>query len=289
MKLSQVKVFLKELPNSLHMDEEQVMSVLVSLREQKSLAVDNNDQALAKEIWCYEQTLKIQRNFLKAYQEMKDGNYYEAWCLLEDIENGVIFLEKHLDFASVEANNFKLGFIKEHVKKFQSLYPYKVFLSPGILKIEEKCSVCQKAVSLRDYCGHEIGEIYDGEMCYREVTQADLIEVSVVTNPVQKYSVAFTGDRDHYNYSLVEYVARGLQTPFHLWEISWMKKRHPHSRYKHIGRNDLCPCESGKKYKVCCLHKAGVLRPHAVIHFSVPPPTNLPTVMFTDDWFANQN
>jgi uncharacterized protein YchJ len=23
-----------------------------------------------------------------------------------------------------------------------------------------------------------------------------------------------------------------------------------------IGRNDICPCESGKKYKQCCLGKA---------------------------------
>ena len=28
--------------------------------------------------------------------------------------------------------------------------------------------------------------------------------------------------------------------------------------YKHIGRNDLCPCGSGKKFKKCCLVKLNV-------------------------------
>jgi len=31
----------------------------------------------------------------------------------------------------------------------------------------------------------------------------------------------------------------------------------PPSAYKNVGRNDPCPCGSGKKYKKCCLGKTG--------------------------------
>lgn len=35
--------------------------------------------------------------------------------------------------------------------------------------------------------------------------------------------------------------------------IQMMKKKPAHREYPKIGRNDLCPCGSGKKYKHCCL------------------------------------
>lgn len=38
--------------------------------------------------------------------------------------------------------------------------------------------------------------------------------------------------------------------------------RHPHRPIRKIGRNELCPCGSGKKYKHCCLAKAnGLAKP----------------------------
>jgi len=32
----------------------------------------------------------------------------------------------------------------------------------------------------------------------------------------------------------------------------WLKQN-PYISQKKVGRNDPCPCESGKKYKKCCL------------------------------------
>jgi uncharacterized protein YecA (UPF0149 family) len=34
--------------------------------------------------------------------------------------------------------------------------------------------------------------------------------------------------------------------------INLNKKQQPIKRGKKIGRNEKCPCESGKKYKICC-------------------------------------
>lgn len=280
-----IKTYLRQVTN--RAKETKVENRVVELlKEMKADAVDADKQEQAKQIWCYEQILKIQNKYIQAFDEIKNGDFYSAWCLLERVEIGVLGLEKHLD---LETNNdeYKLAYIKEHTEKFQSLFPYKFFVSPGMLYLEIECSICKQPISLRNFCGHVVGEIYSGEMCCRVITKWRLLEISVVTNPVQKYSVLFTSDPktkkqvDHYNYSTVNYVIRGLRQPFEAWDVNWTKKRHPHAKYRHISRNEDCPCESGKKYKKCCFRESGILRPHAEIRFSKHPPADLPVLEYT--------
>jgi len=38
----------------------------------------------------------------------------------------------------------------------------------------------------------------------------------------------------------------------HKFGIDYLTEQN-RNQYKNIGRNDLCPCGSGKKYKKCCL------------------------------------
>lgn len=255
-----------------------------SLRDLKQRLVADRDHSGAKTIWCYEQILRIQNQYIVAFHKLKSGDFYEAWCLLEQVEIGQHFLQRHL---AINKDSYELPFIQKHVTQFQALFPYKHFFSPGMLILKTECSICHKPRSIRRPCGHLLGEIYDGEMCARHVTKVKLLEVSLVTNPRQKYSVLFstdpkTGDKvDHYDYSLVRYIAIGLRKPFDGWDMEWTKTRHPHSHYRHVARNDQCPCESGKKYKKCCLIEVGVLRPHLEIRFSVPPPATLPPLIYT--------
>ncbi len=263
----------------------EVDEIKEGLKEIKDIAVSKSDQDTAKMIWCYEQTLIIQQNYLQAFSNLKADKFYEAWCLFERVEIELHHLEKHF---STSDNIFKLKLINKHSRQFQSLYPYKIFLSPGYLILETSCSICGQNRSIRNPCEHILGEIYNGEMCGREVKKAELLEMSFVENPAQKYSVAFTTDTktgkqiDHYDYSLVQYVAKGLRESFDEWDCKWTKIRHPHSQYTHVGRNDKCPCESNKKYKKCCLNESGVLRPHMEIIFSIPPPDDLPPIVYTN-------
>ncbi len=263
----------------------QVEELEQRLKGIKDIAVSKGDQDTAKLVWCYEQILDIQQNYLRSFRELKSGKFYEAWCLFERVEIGLHRLERHLQPS---ADGFKLRLIDKHTSQFQSLYPYKYFLSPGYLILEAVCSICGRKRSIRNSCDHILGEIYNGEICCRVVKKIKFLETSIVEKPAQKYSVPFTKDPktgeqiDHYDYSLVQYVTRGLREPFDEWDSKWTQRRHPHSRYKHVGRNDKCPCESNKKYKKCCLNESGVLRPHLEITFSIPPPEDLPPIMYTD-------
>jgi len=53
---------------------------------------------------------------------------------------------------------------------------------------------------------------------------------------------------------LLEWAAEGLSAEdFAAEDLPW---RPVHNPYRDVGRNDPCPCGSGKKFKKCCLGRA---------------------------------
>lgn len=219
----------------------------------------------------------VQRGYLKAFALLKKSRFYPAWCELEKIELTLRALEQH--FRPINGP-YGLAFIRAATARWQLVYPYAVFASPEIWKREVRCGLCDAIISLRNRCGHQIGEIYDGERCFHKVTRADVLGIAVVHNPVQKYSVLFLSDpavsggvADNNAYPLARYVTKGLSSPWDTWTIERTTTRHPHSHYSNISPDEECPCVSPQgTYAQCCLQQEGVLRPHIVIHFSVPPP-----------------
>lgn len=172
-------------------EQHSLESIEKSLVSLKVGAVTANDQTAAKEIWCLQEALRAQTLFLTAFDLMKDESFYNAWCALEQAELALSRLEHH---HRQDWPTFHLDFIHGYIPKWQALFPYKLFLSPEYLKHEEKCSICGTVVtSPRIQCGHEVGEIYDGDMCCRLVSDAEVLAVAFVENPVQKYSVPFAG------------------------------------------------------------------------------------------------
>lgn len=258
--------------------------IAAMIKRAKQRAVAVRDQDTAKLVWCYEIIHEVQSKYLKAFHSMKGGAFYDAWCLLERVEIDINSLRRHFT-VNPDIDQFKISFIATHTELFQSLYPYKFFISPAMVHLEKVCSICRTPIRLRNPCPHRKGEIYDGEMCCHEITKFDVLELSIVTEPVQNYSVLFlsqedgTQERDHYDYSLVRYVMRALRDPFDEWDVVRTKIRHPHSLFTHVPSTDPCPCGSHKPYKDCCLPLPGVLRPHLQVRLSVPPPEDLPRLV----------
>lgn len=262
-----------------------LQDVTSSISDLKAAAVRLMDETLANRLWCLQHALSIQNTYIDAFLQLKKGEYYRGWCLLEQVEIGLRHLRPHMDITH-DKDRYKLAYINEHFSRFQQLFPYRLFVSPAFLQIEKRCSICDSPVSIRQLCGHEIGKLYWGEMCHHKVTKAEILEISLVTNPVQKYSVVNLGESDSvgesYDYTLLSFLLERLEKPFDGWNFKWSKQRQPHERYRHLGRNDPCPCESGLKYKRCCLHESGVLRPHIDYFFEVPPPQELLEPVYTD-------
>lgn len=142
------------------------------LAEIKRQAVQVGNQTLAKAVWCLETISEIQDHYLSAFSSMKDDAFFEAWCELERCEVRLHNLSRHFP---EDDDTFGLALFAAHTENYQSLYPYRVYFSPEILRVTELCSICGERVSLWNRCGHRPGEIYDGEMCGRNITD---------TNPV---------------------------------------------------------------------------------------------------------
>ena len=264
MELYEIQDFLIDFKNR-NNTRKAINEMFNALKKHKQNFIVNEAHDKAKEIWCLEKILKIQSDYIAVFQDLKRGKYYKAWTKLEQIELNIIFLTPHFN---TDSNQYFMGFIKEHVPKYQSLFPYKMFFSPEFLQHEKRCNICKKTISIRNPCGHEVGEIYNGEMCCREVTKFDVLGVSLVTSPMQKYSVAFFAEKntgktiDSYNYTVLEYLIKRLRSPFDRWNAEITEKIHSHLNFKDVGMNDRCPCGSGEKYKTCCLDKPGVKMPH---------------------------
>lgn len=238
----------------------------------KFSTVATGDQILAAAVWVLETIAKAQTQYVEAFQACQQDRYYDAWQSFERAEIQLSYLVYHFDDPN---DRYGVAFMLEHIPRFQLLFPYKVFFSPGFIKLEQRCSICNHVVTPRKPCGHRVFELYDGEMCGRIITQMKLLEISVVEHPVQKYSVGFSSTP--YNYGPVYCAVSRLRSAWDGWDIHTEMGRHKDPKfllppYAGCGRNAPCPCRSGKKYKHCCTGKSTYEVPHHVIHFKVPPP-----------------
>ncbi|WP_377701304.1 hypothetical protein [Pseudoduganella sp. UC29_71] len=250
------------------------------IAESKAAAVEAGDQEEAKRFWIAEAISHSQLIFENAFELMKEHRFYDAWCKLEECEITIASLERH--FAVRPPDRHRIGYIRDMVERWQSLYPYKIFFSPEILKQRVECSICDTKVSLRNPCGHEKGQIYDGEQCYHIVTKCEFLSISAVENPVQKYSVGFlasengSGPRDHYDYAHPRFAIDRLASPYHGWYTEDQTRTIQQSSLSHHPPSARCPCGSGNEFGCCCKSKPEVVVPHLQFIFSVPPPPELP-------------
>lgn len=251
--------------NKLHEKSYSLKDFDKQLQNNKKKYVEENNQEEAKLIWIYQTIVEIHNLYRKAFTLLQNKSYYEAWCQLERVEITFKGLKGHFLYDKEQYFLYK---IEKSIKNLQVIFPYRLFGSAEIIKKKKKCSICNQEVSIRKPCGHEVGEIYDGEMCHRIVTEAEPLALSLVENPGNKYSVMFLQDEktkqqiDQYNYDAIDYLFEHIKSPYERWDLEVSQRYHPHENYKDIGRNDNCPCNSGLKYKKCCLNKPGVKYAH---------------------------
>lgn len=261
--------------NNIHLQIFSLEELDEQIQNQKQIFVRDDKQDEAKLLWIYQTIIEIHKIYRNAFKLLQDKSYYQAWCQLERIEITIHSLKKHFTY---DKKQYGLWNIEKAVKNLQVLYPYRLFASSEILKKKKKCSVCEKEISIRNSCGHIVGEIYNGEMCHRIVTEAEVLGISLVENPGNKYSVLFlkdekTGEQiDQYNYDTIDYLFDLINSPYEIWNLEVSQRELKKEDYGNIGRNDLCTCNSGKKFKKCCMTKIGEKYPH--YEFILDNPSN---------------
>ena len=243
----------------------------------KDARVDGSDDE-ANRAWYLKAVAETRSTYLFSFQLMQSGKFYEAWCKLERVEIALSSLRRNQFYSS---DRFGVAALARTVDNWQRLFPYAVFLSPEFAIKRKECSICGLAVHPWSACQHEAGIVYRGEECHRVIKVADVLGISLVEDPVQKYSVAFTtnaqGERhDHYDYTVAKFVVDRLRSAISGWTPTWTKAYHPHELFKDVGAEDGCPCGSGRQYRDCCKSLPGVVKPHIHIEFDEPPDTSLP-------------
>ena len=235
---------------------------------------------IANELWVINEIYLIQNNYIKAFNFLKSKDYYKAWCKLEDCEISLHYLLNN--FTVDKKDKYRIKFIKNIVRNWQGVFPYKIFGSPEILDKVVECSICGRVRKPRNMCSHRPGYIYHGQLCLGKVTDMEFLGLSFVENPVQKYSVFFptneeTGEQeDRLDYSLVNFLIDRLSSPLDSWSYAKTVKRYTNSQLADYSFDKPCPCKSKKKHIECCYLKGFVDVPHIELIFEKQPPVELP-------------
>lgn len=225
----------------------------------KEKAIKNNDETLANKLWYLLSIFEIQKMYVRMFNLLKNNiydDYEKAWNLREKIDNALSYHRKKRYYKQ---NFAYLKFINYVIKNYKPLFPYKLFASREMIIKKEKCSICGKIRSIRNDCGHKPGEVYMGELCCNIVEDAELKAIAIVENPEDEYTFLRTND-SKFNYEVLEFLMKGLCSPYDRWDMRETKIKK--DEFKKIGRNQQCPCGSGKKYKKCCMNTDNELMPH---------------------------
>ncbi len=247
------------------------------LAELLSVAQSEGREQASNQTWFLKSVAEARSEMISAFNNIKAGQQKQGWDQLERVEIALLWLSKN-PFLSLE--EYRVGELSVMVERWQSLFPYKVFLSPEFIIKGEECSICDEVIGPWSTCEHEPGKVYRGELCHRRVKDMAMGGIAFVLDPVQKYSVAMAsapGEPDPMDYRMVNWVADRVTGPFAVWFRQDSTKLLPHSQFDGLTSSNPCPCRSERTYEVCCMKRDGVLIPHTDIIFTDPLPANLPT------------
>ena len=232
------------------------LSNLKASKEEVSQLPNNEDNANAH--WREIEALELNGSFIKAFEFLKSKEYRNAWNLLEQCEISCKFLIKNSALEFQEKK--RVIYIKETIEKYQSLFPYCVFVSPGFKVGYYTCGICGHKVRPRSRCEHKKGRVYNGQLCLHEGHDLEPIEISIVTKPVQKYSVMH--DDSTLDFSVLEHLLNMLDNAFEPWSYEKKTMNYPREKFSMFSSNDQCPCKSGSTFIDCCEQKSEIEIPH---------------------------
>lgn len=256
------------------------LSVKEQIEKARLTAIAENNEEKANYFWCLRQIYIIQHGFLCAFEYLSNKQYEDAWNKFDTIDMEIGFLEENFSI-DYDNDKFHLAFIGRIIKEYQKLFPYLHFLSRENIIKSEECSICGAPISFRNRCGHKPGKLYMGELCLRKVTNMEFKAMAIVTDPFDKYAYITIPDKE-YDYGMLDWLMTYVKSPYDSFSIETKKEKKP--EYIKIGRNDPCPCGSGKKYKKCHLGTDSELMDHHVVHMAGTKEQQTKEVRYFGTW-----
>jgi hypothetical protein len=214
--------------------------------------------------YVLKQFIKLLQDYVSYWKLLASDKFSDSWSALQDVQDRLRTVLRFTD----EPRPLILKHIERQCGELEKLYPYRLFMSVGIVKEEAECSICGKSIDSFE-CEHVRGELYRGKRAYSIIKHIkQLEEISLVTNPADKRCVVQILDTSE-QFKGVEYLAKGIRDKvlapldFSHLEFSTIRKRN--NKIPLVGRNELCPCGSGKKFKNCCIENSYIEETHVNI------------------------
>lgn len=164
---------------------------------------------------------------------MRRGDLANSYAAIRHAESSLATLEQNssLRYSSLRGVVFDLA----------RYHPRPLAASAGFIFKEESCSICGQDPRL---CEHIPGRLYAGRYCFLTVSQAELLEVSLVRNPAQPECMLtqFAGRKLPYglfpDHAEVEFFRQFLLHVEHFDELPALRGL----RVLGIGMTDPCYC-----------------------------------------------
>ena len=219
-------------------------------------AVASEEQHL-NDLFVLDRYVDFLSKYGELWQRIREGQFYDSWCSLQDCLDLLRVIKRFSQISVV--------FFEGQLTELEGAYPYSIFASVAMLVDRFDCSICGLDIDSYE-CSHIRGSIYRGEMAYgiaRNITGLD--HLALVTDPDDKRCVIQYDDASEH-FKLIRLLADLLKSqqwrPTDFSHLQYLQKQRPNPNYRQVGRNELCFCGSGRKFKKCCIGNALIEQEH---------------------------
>jgi len=165
----------------------------------------------------------------------------EATGIINNLEKELNESKNGIGLAACQIGIFKtVGLIKAGSKKYTLINPEIVEISDEFIYLHEGClSIPNKYIDTKRYrCVTIDNHVIDNNEFRKERQYFEYLRETPAESPDNMITVAVQHEIDHFNGILM--------TDHEIISVPLVNMQ------KKIGRNEPCPCGSGKKFKKCC-------------------------------------
>lgn len=224
----------------------------------------STEEAYLNELYVLDRYADFFRAYTVFWKNIYQKQFHPtAWDSLQDALSLLRVIKRF--------SNIDIACFEYQITEIEKLFPYKIFGSVGFLIERFTCSTCGEDIDSVN-CPHRHGHLYHGVMAQAvaDGENGRIDHVAIVENPRDKRCVLWLADGDsweafHALRFLSEKLVSGEAKPLDISHLVFSKRTRPNPQWKKLGRNDLCFCGSGKKFKKCCQSKRNVETDHVDI------------------------
>ena len=233
----------------------------------KSGFKSNEKESVLNDCYFFKTILCILTEYASYWEHINQNAYSKSWDILQNTQDYLRIINKF-----TKANSAKFfGFFENQLTYLEKIYPYNLFSSIEAVYGKVECSICGKNMDSFE-CPHIRGELYYGKVAIGIVKEIKhLCAVALVPDPCDKRCVIKYPESSP-AFGTVRYlsmlVTEKKLNPLRFSHVEFSKIVIPKHKINNTGRNELCPCGSGKKYKRCCLGKELIQKDHVDIIYS---------------------